>query len=75
MMLIYEHVNKSTCPNIAVRADSFWLVTILDKKPDMEKTADALTLSAEMLADCGNFVSVQLNFAEIGVVLFLMQYL
>ena len=34
-------------------------------KTDMEKSADARTLSAEILADCGNFVSLGLNFTQI----------
>ena len=32
---------------------------------DMEKGADAQTLSAEIYADCGNFASLGLNFTQI----------
>ena len=33
----------------------------------MEKSADVRTLYAEMLADCGNFMSLGLNFLKYAV--------
>ena len=53
------------------------------QESDMEKGADAETLSAEILTDCGNFVFLRLHFSHIcykkskdcGFVTYLIQYL